>query len=230
MPKTLDDLVTAPKAVRRLKNFSFPEGSELTLTDSSQGGACSKKNTSFFTKAQDKSATPAVLTDNQKRILEELGEEYNPLAKSADNNEPSSSETPEGVTKEKGNDMTDLEKALAAVAKLEKQLVGKEIQETLSGYALGDEVSAELTKALLELDEEQRGAVTKSLDVIVAREAAVIVEKDEAIAKAAEKPEEEVNEVAKALLQEDGHEEVQADETLKKSMTEQLDSITKKED
>ena len=120
------------KKPKMLADITFDhKGGHLAYTDLSQGGAASYKNVAVMLKAEDNSlSSEVVLTENQKNILEEIGEEFTPLDKAAkkaekekgdnfnssspDSNDNGTEADEEKINKGKENDMSkELEKALA---------------------------------------------------------------------------------------------------------------------
>jgi hypothetical protein len=79
----LSTIASEPKAKRSLKgvNFDFV-GAHLAYTDISQGGAASLLNEPYLLKA-DELEKSSILSEEQKAILDKIGEESTPLDKSA---------------------------------------------------------------------------------------------------------------------------------------------------
>ena len=195
---------------KRITNITFDfEGAHVAITDWSQGGAASFENGNVLVKA--KVPKESDLTDEQKALLEEFGEEFKPLVMKSQDLNQSPSSSPEGVIGDDKNDnlgntpemSEELLKRLealeaqnkAAEAKnqaLEAQLKekeAKEVVESLSKY----ELSEDLTKSVADLV----GAVSKEQAEVVYKALDALVDAKELVAKAAAQT--EPTDLAKAL-------------------------------
>lgn len=205
----LDTIKSEPKIKRILKgiNFDWPNP-ELTLTDPSAGGACSLKNDIII----EKSMKP--LNETQKAILEEIGEEFTPIAKQLNEGEEVDN-TGVNKTETEGTDMS-VEKD-QEIAELKKQLRKVDVEKAFAKYELGDAAEALIDFAA---DVEDFSAITKALDVLVA-----------ASEVAVEKAKEEVapqNPVEKALSEEKaegGEPEVEVEKSLAEKVKEKTQAL-----
>ncbi len=152
---SLDDLKSAPVAKRILKGIHFDwPNPELTLTDASQGGAASLKNDIIVEKAMKPN-------EDQQGILDELEEEFTPLAKAKGVDDSGTTKT---TTNEGTEDMSEqIQKELAEV---KHELAVQKAIGTLTPFKLGDELEAEVAKELASL--EDSSAIIKALTAIVA--------------------------------------------------------------
>lgn len=203
----LDQIKGERKVKRILKGINFDwDNPELTLTDPSAGGACSLKNEIII----EKSMQP--LNETQKSILDEIEEEFTPIAKQL--NEESEEVDNTGVNEnDKETDMS-VEKD-QEIAELKKQLRKVDVEKAFAKYELED--SAELID--LAAGMEDFSVITKALDAMEAK-AAVAIEK----AKTEVTPE---NPVEKALSEEQG-EGGEPEQPVQKSLQEQMKEILEK--
>lgn len=202
---SLDDLKAPIKPKRILKgiNFDWPNP-ELTLTDPSQGGACSLKNDIIL----EKSLKP---NDAQEAILKKIEEEFTPLLKAlGEDNTSVDSQNQKG----NDNDMSvEMQKQLDQMA---QDLAISKAENKLTKYNFDEEVQADLAKAIVVGGDVE--AVIKALDAMVAS-------KEEAVTKAAEEASKTVeNPVAKALSEEKGDAD-EAEEEVEKSLMDRLAEV-----
>jgi len=217
----LDDIEKAErKPTRLISSFSFAhKGAHLAYTDWSVGGAASLKNEVYLVK----SAVSTPVNKEQEDLLKDLEEEFVPLDKklfdSADEAAPSTSDKQEeavnnaGVDKEnltKGNESDMSEELQKEIAALKKQLKAEKLDKSLGKYELDAEVSESLSKALVELSDEDSASVLKALDAVITASEAKVVAETEAKAElekqleeATKAPQEE-NELAKQFAKEEG--------------------------
>lgn len=172
----LDDLKGEAKPKRLLSKFSLAhKGGHLSYTDWSMGGAASLKNDVV----QVVKGMKKELNEHQKKLLKEVfGEEFVELEKklfSDTNNEetaPSTSDSEaakagvEETNVNKGKDDNMSQELLDELQSLKKELKARDIKEAVSGYELKDEVLSGLTKALVELKEDQSEAVIKAIEAV----------------------------------------------------------------
>ena len=178
----LNQLKTKPKAKRILKGINFDwDNPELTLTDPSAGGACSLKNEIIIEKSMSK------LNKTQEEILEKIGEEFTPIAKALEVDNP--------VETEEGKEMS-IEKD-KEIAELRKQLRKVEVEKSLGTYELDAEVKAELVEFMSDL--EDATVIVKALDAMVASAQVKIEKAKESVESKEENP------IAKALSEEKGY-------------------------
>lgn len=210
---------------KRYKGITFEfKGAHLAYTEKSQGGAASLKNDYYLTKAKEGEES---LTENQKKLLEIVGEEFTPLDKSLESEQPakaesasgsSSSVNQEGVTGEElektnhlENEETmsdvELQKQLdastAKMAEMTKKLARMEAKEFVSPLKLKKELEEEVTSVFAELSNEARATLVKAFEET--RASALEVKK---------KTEEENNALGNTLSKELGHEEEESSEPL----------------
>jgi len=207
----LELLNSSAKKVRVIKEFIFThKAAHIAFTSPSQGGAASLRNEYYQPEMLMKSK---ILPDlEQEALLDEFGEleELRELAKAKlkaetlDSKAPSTSATAEaldaGVDNQnlnKGQDemSEDLQKAMKQIEELQKQLATKDMKEAVAKYSLKDEEASSLASALVELKEDGRTAVLKSLDSIKAKAEA----KEKELADKVEALETEKVDLAKAL-------------------------------
>ncbi len=226
----LDTIKSKPKAKRILKGIHFDfSAAEVSYTDASQGGAASLMNEPFLLKANE---TIKPLSKEQQEILDAIGEESKPLLKAGKPDSTSSNveRTVEDDNKTKGDIsmseevVKDLQEQMVA---LQKELDISKAEKSISGYGLEDEVGLGLAKALSDLDEDGVAAVHKAIETILSKAEKALTEKEEEVNKAAEDAKTEDNPLAKALEEEEGHQEKQ--EVVAKSMVEQLNEIENKD-
>ena len=214
---------SAVEAKRTLAGFDFSKKfSHLSLTTPSGGGPASLKE---WMVVLEKGMQ---LNKEDSQLLEELEEEFTPLEKKLKADGGDSKETApstpvdagaqdagvDNKTVNKGQD--EMSEALQKeIAELKKQLEAERVEKDLSKYSLEKEVSTELSKALVELSEDHRDAVIKSLDAVVAAgeaKAEELSKEKEEVAAELEKAKEgtqEDNELAKQLADEKGHPEIE---------------------
>lgn len=208
---------------RFLSEFDFSQKRHhLSLTTKSVGGPASQEN--WFIDLNKAMKDPEDLA-----LLEELGEEYTELEKkqAVYNQEkaPSTSATEapdagvdnETLNKGKEDTMSDISKAefealQKELAEMKAEKVKGEVEKSLTKYELDEEVQKGLAGVLVAVEDKE--AVTKALDALVARVEAVKTEKEE-LAKAAEGKEvKEPTELEKAMAEEEGE---MSEETLSKA-------------
>lgn len=172
----LEDL--DPSSVVYLTNFDFEyEGAHLAYTDKSAGGAASMKNEYYAIKSKNK----AQLSEEQKRLLAEAGEEFRPLDKSVMPNPASSSvedsqvgEEGENVNKNGNveNPMSEVEKQLKeqleALEKSNRELKAQVINKELESLGVKEEVSKELSDILVAMSEQDRSVIVKAISSVKA--------------------------------------------------------------
>tara|TARA_R110002020_G_scaffold237085_5_gene449375 strand:- start:2901 stop:3587 length:687 start_codon:yes stop_codon:yes gene_type:complete len=215
-------------------HFQF-KGSHLAYTEESQGFAASGENDPVLLKAQEEINT---MSENQKKILKDIGEEFTPLDKSSVvKNTPSSSEEIGEDNKEtkKGTDNTMSDDI---VKSLQKKVVSLEVEKALNGYSLTGEtvsaISAKLSELELEKAEGIVSAISTAMEEVISKSAkeveAVKVELGEALEKSnsEDKPD---NDLTKALEDEKGHSEEgdlkKGEQTLLEKAQSHLDKIEK---
>ena len=163
----------------KLKNVNFEfKGGHLTYTSKGQGGAASGLNDPVILKSGKQAPT-----EDQKKILEDIKEEFTPLLKQHKSNTTDSPSSVEGDTGEETN-LTKGNKKLMSdqkqeelikskddrIAALQEQLANienKQLKESLAGYKLAD--SESVTKALSTMDEAERDVIIKALGELDAR-------------------------------------------------------------
>jgi hypothetical protein len=182
------------KKVRKLKGVHFDfAGAHLAYTDESQGGAASLMNDPLLLKAQE---LDIPLTENQKKILEDINEESLPLDKSksnsSDNTPSSSEETGEDTINKKGTDNDMSEEILKKLASVEHELAVAKAEKQVSPYSFG-ELETGVATALANASKEDSEAITKAFTylkecgdygVAVEKANVVKVDPDNALAKA----------------------------------------------
>lgn len=164
----LESIQSDKKIKRILKgiNFDWPNP-EITLTDPSSGGACSLKNEIII----EKSMQP--INETQQAILDEIEEEFTPIAKQLKDAEDVDNTSVNETQKE--TDMS-VEKD-QEIAELKKQLRKVDVAKAFAQYELG-EVEADLVEIASGM--ENYSALTKAFDVLVAKtEVAVTKAKEE---------------------------------------------------
>lgn len=184
-------------------DFSTPQA-HLTYTDDTNGGAASLKNDFYAIK----SATFSTLSANQKEIIEDLGEEFQPLFKSSKQpdsadkllNKSHQSNDETNITQNGNEDsMSEKEKELEElVAVLQKQVDSTTktiVSNSLDAFGFDVELKKEVTEALVGIADETRDTVLKAFSVFA--------ESAEAIQKSLGKP----NALAAALMKEVGADE-----------------------
>lgn len=208
-----DEFKKDPK--RFLSEFDFSQKRHhLSLTTESVGGPASGEN--WFI-----DLSKAMKDPNDLALLEDLGEEYTELEKkqAVYNQEkaPSTSEPLEaqdaGVdnkTLNKGNtnDMSETvnkaeyDAVLKRLAELEAKEKVAEVEKSLASYEFEEEIQKGLAGVLVAV--ENKEAITKALDSLVARVESVKSEKEE-LAKSLEGKEvKEPTELEKAMAEEEG--------------------------
>ncbi len=173
----LDTLKNKGEAETLLSDFSFDwEGSHLAYTDESTGGAASLKNYFYLAKSKKK----ATLSEEQKRILDLVGEEFRPLDKSIKSTPTSAEEDSAGedvnVNKDNGSEniMSEKEQELEAKLKeyeikldnLEKSAKAQKaevVSKELSGLGFEGEELEAISKAYLAASEEDQAVLSKAL-------------------------------------------------------------------
>lgn len=220
LTKDLSSIQSKPEATRQLVGVHFDwDHPELTYTSPSQGGAASLKNDAYqLSKA--KKAKVEDLDDEQAAILKEIGEEFISLEKhlGADNDKTpsSSSEDVDGeetLNITKGTDDTMSDQTLERIAQLEKALAVSEATNSLTGYSFDAEVNKAVAGAIAKLETaEDKDAITKAFDVLVARS-------EEAVEKAKKAAPTEGDDLAKSLSEEVG-EGGESEEVVEKSLWE----------
>jgi len=152
------------KKIRKLKGIHFDfKGAHLAYTDESQGGAASKLNDPFLLKSTE---LDKPLTENQKKILEDIEEESVPLDKStgAGKNTPSSSEETgednDNINKGTDNDMS--EEILKQLAEVKHELAITKAEKQISPYSFG-ELETGVATALANASKEDAEAINKAL-------------------------------------------------------------------
>jgi hypothetical protein len=214
LTKDISDIQGSPEATRQLVGVNFDWANpELTYTSPSQGGACSLKNEAYeINKA--KKATIDDLDEEQASILKDIGEDFISLEKhlGEDNNQTPSSSAEAKVGEDnkvtKGTNMTDVTRE--EFEDLQKALAESLAVNALSGYNFEADVNKAMASAVAKLNDEDKEAVTKALDVLVAR---TETEVDKAVAA---KPKEDC-ELSKALSEEVG-EGGEVEEAVEKSL------------
>lgn len=214
----LSEIQTTVKAKRRLKgvNFQF-KGSELSYTEESQGGAASLINEPILLKSNELNKE---LTQSQKDILEEIGEEFTPLDKSltVDTHTPSSATVDSGEDNQndKGNLMADNAEILKKLEQLEQDNKILKAEKAIASYEFDTELSVGVASAIANLDETQVAAITKAFDGLIAqKEEAVTKAKEAAVAV------QEETELAKSLKSEQGNDSVE-EETVELTTVEKM--------
>lgn len=203
LTKELSDIQSQPEATRQIEGVNFDwDHPELTYTSPSQGGAASLKNDAYnISKA--KKAKIEDLDDEQAGILKDIGEEFVSLEKhlGVDNNQTPSSSAEAKVGEDnpvnKGTNMTDVTRE--EFEALQKALAVSQAVNALSGYDFEADVNKAVAGAIANLDTEDKEAITKAFDALVARGVAD-VEK----AVAAKPAEEAESDLSKALSEEAG--------------------------
>lgn len=179
------EAIQSDKKIKRILkgiNFDWPNP-EITLTDPSVGGACSLKNEIII----EKSMQP--INETQQAILDEIEEEFTPIAKQledaveVDNTSVNETQKETDMSVEKDQE----------IAELKKQLRKVDVTKAFAKYELG-ELEADLVE--LASDMEDYSVLTKALDVLVAK-----VEVEVTKAKEEVTPE---NPVLKAMSEEQG--------------------------
>ena len=201
----LSEIQSEVKAKRRLKgvNFQF-KGAHIAYTEESQGGAASGLNEPVLLKSNELNKE---LTQSQKDILEEIGEEFTPLDKSltVDTHTPSSATVDSGEDNQndKGNLMADNAEILKKLEQLEQDNKILKAEKAIASYEFDAELSVGVASAIANLDEAQVTAITKAFDGLIAQ-------KDEAVNKAKESVKvEEETELSKSLKNEQGNDSVE---------------------
>lgn len=167
---------------KRITNITFDfDGGHVAITDWSQGGAASFENSNVLVKARVPKESD--LTEEQKALLAEFGEEFKPLVmKNQDLNKTSSSSS-EGVSEDDnkidnlGNtpEMSEelmkkleaLEAQNKALADQLKEKEAKEVVESLSKYELSEELTKSVADLVGAVSKEQAEVVYKALDALV---------------------------------------------------------------
>lgn len=202
----------APAGAKQLLtefDFSIPRA-HLTYTDESTGGAASLKNDFYIIKSGNNQNHPRFLTlsANQKEIIEDLNEEFQPLFKSSNTpdsadkllNKSHQSHDETNITQNGNEDsMSEKEKQLEEqVAFLTKQVESTTktiVSNSLDAFGFESELKNEVTEVLIGVGLEARDTVLKAFSVFV--------ESAEAIQKSLGKP----NALAVALMKEVGADE-----------------------
>lgn len=202
----LYSIKSEPKKKRILKKVRFDfKGAHLAYTDLSQGGAASLKNNPYLLKANEINKD---LTEEQLRILEEIGEELTPLDKNNGNVDKSNKEE-DDMSKELLEELQDLKKQLAV----------KENKEVLSKYKFTDEILEAVAKSFANMEDTEIEAVEKAFSALVeVTEQAVKLAKED-VEKNLNTDKNDDNPLQKALAKEEGHEH--KDEEVSKSYVEQ---------
>lgn len=203
---------TSKDAVTYLSDFNFMyEGAHLAYTDASTGGAASLNNEYYAIKTKLK----ANLSEEQKRILEESGEDFMPLDKSVESipssviEEDSTGEdkikTENGnsentMTEEEMQKQADLEKAnqelLSQVAKFKRDGISKDLQK----YGFEAELCEEVADLFVAVSEDQVDVLTKAFDAIEGK-----LEQVQADLKKAREDAKEQDDLEKSLEKEQGY-------------------------
>lgn len=203
------------KRILKKVHFDF-KGAHLAYTDMSQGGAASLKNEPYLLKASD---VELDLTDEQKSILEEIGEESTPLEKKLSDGDDtnalsSSSEDGEGKLEKQEEDKMSEQISKELVESLEKQVAELKRENAvvkagnlLTKYEFEAELNKGLAEAIADLGSEAGEVIIKAMDELVARSEAAV---EKAVKESSV---EEENTLAKALDEEQGHETVEEEVT-----------------
>lgn len=227
-----DEMEVKPQ--RYLFDFDFSEKKHhLSLTTASVGGPASGEN--WFIDLSKAMKDPEDLA-----ILDELGEEFKELEKkkqvSLDNQEkaPSTSGTEaqdagvDNTTLNEGkdNNMSDtiskaeFEALQTELAKMKAEKVKTDVEKSVASYQFEADVLEGLVGALVDVDDKD--AVIKAFDVLVARVESAESDKAE-VEKSAKTPAKEPTELEKAMAQEEGE---AGDEHLSEAQSKQ-DSVLK---
>lgn len=212
----LDELKDSQEPKRLITDFIFTHrAAHYAYTSYGQGGAASGHNEPIsMTKSRE-------LFEDEKQILEEIGEELTDLdkakllanAESVDETAPSTSAKVEaqdaGVDNQnlnKGQDEMS-EQLMQEIADLKKQLKVKDHAEALAEFDLDKSVASNVASAMADLNDEGVAAVVKALEEVKAAGDAkveTLTQEKEDLKKAAEKAPKEDNELLKSLEGEDG--------------------------
>ena len=197
MPE-LAEIQSMPKAKRKLKGVHFQfKGAHIAYTHEDQGGAASLLNEPVLLKSNELNKE---LTQSQKDILEEIGEEFTPLDKSlaVDTHTPSSTtvDLGEDNQNDKGNLMADNAEILKKLEQLEQDNKILKAEKAIASYNFDAELSTGVASAIANLDETQVSAITKAFDGFIAQKEEAITKAKEAVVEKEETP------LAKALKEE----------------------------
>lgn len=178
----LQEVSSPLEAKRDLKgvNFDFT-GAHVCYTDASQGGAASGLNDPVLLKSSEGGAETS-LTEEQRELISLIGETPTTLdkTKGSDNLSKQQENTPIMGDQVSQEDFLALKKELA----LEKSL------RAIEGLGLEDDVSSKLADALSKLTSEDLSIVKSAFTLVKGTEVVV----------------EELTDLQKAALEEDGHE------------------------
>jgi len=214
----LSEIQTEPKAKRKLKgvNFQF-KGAHIAYTSASDGGAASDLNEAILFKSENLNKA---LTQSQKDILEEIGEEFTPLDKSltVDTHTPSSATVDSGEDNQndKGNDiMADNAEILKKLEQLEQDNKILKAEKAIAAYEFDSELSVGVASAIANLDEAQVAFITKAFDGLIADKVEAVTKAKEAVVMTEE------TELSKSLGKEQGNDSVE-EEVAELTMAEQI--------